>query len=289
MENILIGHAVAEQVFILNAQLRSSTHTAVKQAGIQNLSAYSPWTSIAPLTGTFPPNELLQCPNFERGSLVADAPYLAHVKDFIANKANAIIAGLPSSPDDWLPDGVVSNDLAALFREGKRILVASSPVLSRLYLEFVDFVVPLAHGRNRGYSTHLARGVIFRSFPPQANAYDVAIDLAHELGHQVLMAWQSVDKILATDHDQPVFSEIRQVDRPAIQSFHAAVALAYMLFFVKTMQNSPECQDAGLRRGKTYRGTLQASLNMATHSLRKNCQFTPLGLKMMEEMELVGA
>lgn len=289
MENILIGHAVAEQVFMLNAQLRSSTHASAKQAGVQSLSAYSPWTSVAPLTGSIPPSELLQSPNFERGSLVIDAAYLRHVRDFISNKASVIIAGLPNSPDDWLPDGVVSNELAALFREGKRVLVASSPVLSRLYLEFVDFVVPLADGRNRGYSTHLARGVIFRSFPPQANAYDVAIDLAHELGHQVLMAWQSVDKILTTDHEQPVFSEIRQVDRPAIQSFHAAVALAYMLFFVKSMQGSAECQDAGLRRGKTYRGTLQASLNMATLSLRKNCKFTPLGLKMMEEMELVGA
>lgn len=289
MDNILIGNSIAEQVFILNAQLRASTHSIASQVGIQSLSAYSPWISITPLTVAPPPIELLHCPNFERGSLVTDPTYLGFVKDFVGNKANGIIDALPGAPDDWLPDGVVGNDLATLFREGKRILVNSSPIISRLYLEFVDFVVPLAYGRNRGYSTHLARGIIFRSFPPQANAYDVAIDLAHELGHQVLMAWQSVDKILTTDHKQPVFSEIRQVDRPAIQSFHAAVALAYMLFFVKNMQHNAECQDAGLRRGKTYRGTLQVSLNMATNSLRKSCQFTPVGLKMMEEMELIGA
>lgn len=289
MENILIGSSMAEQVFILNAQLRKSTFAISKQQCAPTISAYSPWVCISPLSSVQPPKELLECPVFEKGSLVIDESYLKQVREYISGSAHRIIEGLPHTREDWLPDGGVTADLATLFRQGKRLVVSTDPVLSRLYTEFVDYVVPLTHGRNRGYSTHLARGVIFRSFPPNANAYDIAIDLAHELGHQVLMAWQSVDKILTTDHDQPVFSEIRLVNRPAIQSFHAAVALAYMLYFVKSLPNDTDCQEAGVRRGKAYRGSLHESLNMAIASLRQNCKFTALGTRMLEEMQLVAA
>lgn len=287
MENILIGKSVAEQVFILNGQLRKSTHNTYATKCGASISSYSPWVSIFPVSSKRPHRELLECPTFERGGLVTDEAYLARVRQFITHDAFRIIDGLPHSQEDWLPDGGVTDELANIYRHGKRLLVNSCTSLSRLYAEFVDYVIPLTHGRNRGYSTHLARGVIFRSFPPNANAYDVAIDLAHELGHQVLMTWQSVDGILKSDPDQPVFSEIRLVDRPAIQSFHAAVALAYMLYFVQSLPDDPACQEAGIRRGKSYRGTLQESLVMAIKSLRENCQFTAVGARMLDEMQLV--
>jgi HEXXH motif-containing protein len=289
MEDVLIGQSVAEQVFMLNAQLRSATAAAMaKRSGekrTEEFSSYSPWSSLSALLTDEPPAfHLTQNPTFERGALVTSENYLASAREFISTKGAKIIEGLPGPAEDWLPDTSASAETASLVREARRVLIGSSPVLSRLYLEFVDYVIPLARGRNRGYSSHLARGIIFRSFLPSANKYDVAIDLAHELGHQVLITWQSVDPILTSDADQPVFSEIRKVDRPAIQSFHAAVALAYMLFFVRTLHGDAQCQEAAERRGRTYRGSLGESLEMALDSLNKNCSFSPLGLKMMAEM-----
>lgn len=51
-----------------------------------------------------------------------------------------------------------------------------------------------------------------------------AINLAHEVGHQMLFTYQSADAIIEGDPLEPVYSPIRQTLRPAIQVMHALVA-----------------------------------------------------------------
>lgn len=86
----------------------------------------------------------------------------------------------------------------------------------------------------RGFSSHLFRGAIFMDPPATVDhrfeAY--AINLAHELGHQAFFVYQSADPIIDGPLDAPVYSVIRMTDRPAIQSYHAVVAAAYMAEFI---------------------------------------------------------
>jgi HEXXH motif-containing protein len=86
----------------------------------------------------------------------------------------------------------------------------------------------------RGFSSHLFRGAIFMDPPATVDhrfeAY--AINLAHELGHQAFFVYQSADPIIDGPLDAPVYSVIRMTDRPAIQSYHAVVASAYMAEFI---------------------------------------------------------
>lgn len=58
------------------------------------------------------------------------------------------------------------------------------------------------------------------------------IDLAHELAHQSLMIYQHAGDILLGSKEW-VYSGVREVERPAISSFHACGALVYMSKCVK--------------------------------------------------------
>ena len=127
--------------------------------------------------------------------------------------------------------------------------------------------------------------MVYRGFPPWATEWDVAIDLVHELGHQSLFVWQSVDDLLTTDPSAPVYSLIRKGYRPAQQTYHGAVALAFMLNFVRAYPDVPGCQEVAAIRGSWYRDSLNASLGMALESLRRECQFTDIGKAMFDEMD----
>ena len=60
----------------------------------------------------------------------------------------------------------------------------------------------------------------------------MAIALAHELGHNCFFLLQSGQRPISDDTwSTKIYSGVRQVERPAIASFHGAVALGYMLSF----------------------------------------------------------
>jgi|GEM_PF-6745257 len=188
---------------------------------------------------------------------------------------------------DWIPITEASSWQKNLFDEGRSILLESTPIFTRMYLDFVDFVLPISGSCNRGFSSHLARGIIFRAIPEDADKYDIAIDLAHELGHHGLMVLQSIDQIISSDPMRPVYSQIRRTLRPAIQTFHAAAALAFMLMLVKAMPNDHACKLTADRRGKKYADSLGKSLRLSIHALRLHCNFTQLGELLMTEMDSV--
>lgn len=296
MANLLIGGQLSEPFFELNAQLRASTRELANKVIPGGARFYSPWLCTYPRFGTPPNLALLEEPPCERGGLIIDEQYLAHarawVNDIVLFHQSAITVdsgevALPGEPHTWLPLETVSERIMDLFREGKKLLLASDPHMCRQYLEMIDFVVPIFSPgkKNRGFSHHLARGIIFRSFPEEATIWDVGIDLAHELGHQTLFVWQSADAILTSPKDAPVYSFIRKANRPAIQTFHAAVALAYMLSFTRCYADEADCREVAARRGDWYVDTLDKSLRLSLESLRANCTFTELGDALMQEME----
>jgi hypothetical protein len=283
MESLLIGTVLDGAFSLLNENLRTSTIEAARHRWGRVITRYSPWLSCAPSFDQIP-SELIYFDPEARGALLRDRAVLASMSEFMGGPAKASIARLPGDPSTWLPS---AEGISDVYPDAVSIIRNAAPVLSYLYDELVDYVVPLGGGRNRGFSTHLARGAIFRSLPGTDNAYDVAIDVVHEIGHQTLMVWQSVDPILVSDHAAPVFSQIRQTDRPAIQTYHATVALAFMRYLEVVMADSAGMRAAAERRGMAYTRSLSHSLGLSITSVRKACDVSELGGKLLDEMEVL--
>jgi HEXXH motif-containing protein len=280
---LLIGPVIDGAFFDLFDGLKASTVEHASRRWHRIIPAYSPWLCFAPLLDEVPA-ELIYLQPPVRGGLIADPLILSTMADFLAGPGRPAIDELPGETAAWLPG---PSGAGHAFDGALAIIARTAGTVSDLYSRTVDYVVPLGGGRNRGFSTHLARGAIFRSLPAESDAWDVAIDLIHEVGHQVLMTWQSVDPILSSPHDAPVFSEIRRADRPAIQSFHAAVALAFMRFLELRHPDEPGMRAAAARRGASYSGSLSLSLELALKVVREACAVTDLGRRMIGEMEAV--
>lgn len=283
MGALLIGEQIDGAVSLLNEQLRANTVEYAQRKLGRIIPSYSPWLCFAPVTQAIPPS-LITFNADRQGGLALNDAFLAEASAFLAVEGRAAIDELPGDPDVWLPN---RQNISSTFEAAAAVIDCSDATIRQLYAGMVDYVVPLGGGRNRGYSTHLCRGAIFRSLPADNDEYDVAIDIIHEVGHHVLMAWQSVDPIITSPHDAPVFSQIRRADRPAIQSFHAAVALAYMLYLAKTQTDDARMQAAAERRGRSYTDSLSHSLGLAIDAVRKECVFTEVGETMLDEMEAV--
>lgn len=287
MTSLLVGQDIADELFEVSKNLKNATRAGfVEKFGLGG-SCYTPWMCMYPVINTAPPTDLLHMPFCEPGGLVSEPGYLVTARDFVAMHPRLNNDGIfDDKPEYWLPDPNVSQAQQAAFVAGRKLLLSTSASLTRLYFELVDFVIPLpGTKKNRGYSSSLLRGAIFRTIPEESTPADIAIDLVHELGHQVLQKWQSVDPIITSDPNAPIYSEIRRTLRPAIQTFHAAVALAYMHLFVESMKLDEECAAAGKRRGALYTDDLRTSLLLSTSSLRQKCAFSKAGARMLDEME----
>lgn len=280
---LLCGAVIDSAFFLLSEKLRAeSVAYACRKFG-RVITEYTPWLSFAPIVSELDSALIYSAPE-HRGGLLSDPPTLAALSELFLGTGSQVISDLPGERANWLPS---TRHISTALPAALEALMKAGPFIPPLYREIVDFIVPLGGGRNRGFSTHIARGAIFRSLPADNDSADVAIDVAHELGHQVLIVWQSVDPILASDPLAPVFSQIRRTDRPAIQTFHATVALAYMREVEVQLANDPAIIAAAKRRGATYAESLSKSLELSISSVRKNCRLTDVGATMLNEMELL--
>ena len=164
--------------------------------------------------------------------------------------------------------------------------------------EFVKEVIPLGMRpplmarslRGRGVSSHFYRGGILVDLPEIDEHLDVelAINLAHELGHQALMVYQNAHPIIDGDPRAAVYSAIRSVERPAIKSFHALVALAYMKeFAAKALRNAGTSEDRRLRLALRVE-QIDGDLRLGARALRNaGVRFTELGGELFEECEAI--
>lgn len=285
MEALLIGRGLSDDVLFVNAALRQSTVDFAREKLGRDITWYSPWLSFVPYTRQIPDALIYQRPD-TTGDLVTDKVLLDVMAAFMTGKGAVALESLPGEQSAWVPNG---DNISDVYDEAARRIRNASATLHTLFDEVVDFVVPLGGGRNRGYSTHYARGAIFRSLPADNDACDVAFDVVHELGHQMLMVWQSVDAILDSDPEAEVFSQIRRRNRPAIQSFHATVALAFMAHLEAETKDDEFMQAAADRRGRSYDTSLRHSLGLAIDSIRKECRPTALGSKLLDEMAVFAA
>ena len=189
---------------------------------------------------------------------------------------------LNSDRDKELSLGNMSAQELDLLNASIELVHSSGDDVSELFSEVVKHVVPINTAKlkaqnNIGFSTHLAKGSIFLSVPN--TTLPLAINIAHELGHQCLYLYQTADPIIAQGLDTPIFSYVRKTHRPAIQAFHASVALAFMVRFLKQIQPS---------RGEQsyYQDVLQRLRSDFKRSLDEydSVVFTELGQVLYEDM-----
>ena len=189
---------------------------------------------------------------------------------------------LTSENDKCLSLGNMSAQELDLLNKALSIVKESNTDIAELFSEVVKHVVPINTAKmkarnNIGFSTHLAKGSIFLSVP--STTLPLVINIVHELGHQCLYLYQTADPIIAQGLDTPIFSYVRKTHRPAIQSFHATVALAFMVRFLKQIQPS--------RGEKSYcQHVLQRLRSDFKRSLDEydSVVFTELGQVLYEDM-----
>lgn len=278
--NLIIGNEINDAIFQLCEQLKKSTVDSFNQRTGKSINKYNPWLCFQSETLEIPDNLIFHSYSDDT-PLIRDKVLLDTARQFMLGKGSIALNDLFGKNDLWAPDISTLHDV---YNESINLIKDTHPVLKRLFEGLIEFVIPLGGPTHRGYSTHFARGAIFRCFPLGCDEYDMAFYITHELGHNALIVWQSVDPIITSDLNEPVFSEIRRTNRPAIQTFHAALVLSYMLLLEKSALNSKGMVAAAKRQGKAVEGTLQSALGLSIISLQKTCTFSEVGYQILSEM-----
>lgn len=274
----------------LSSSLKTATVAYANEHGGGNYRSYTPWLCAAPFVRDVEAHHSLLTAGYSTGELVTGEGYLEAVSAFLHGDLAFSFETMPGGPETWrvLTDVESSAPgVAATFDRARARLFYASEFFKALYPVLVEMIVPLDRERSSGFSSHFARGVIFRSFPEGHSSISMAMDLAHEMGHQALMLLQSADPLLTSDPEAPVYSQIRHADRPAIQSLHATAALAYMTLLEDQMKEEKVIETFHDDRILRYGGSLRESLVKALDSLDSACSFSPVGHQLMNEFAVL--
>lgn len=136
-----------------------------------------------------------------------------------------------------------------------------------------------------GLSTHFYRKGVFLSRPmvDETRAFELALNLTHEMGHQALMAYEVLDDIIQGGPEVQSFSPIRQTSRPAIQSLHAVIAIVYMLEFIYAFERKL-LQIIGPDYLNKRKAELKKGLKEGLYSL-EDISMTKLGNQIVSELQ----
>lgn len=280
---MILGVRGVEALRHVADSLRERTRATAEEISARNLSFYTPWLGFAPVIGNELSNERLLDLPYLRGSVIADEAYLREVARFLARHEDLTVANLIGSKEDWAilqTPACVRPDVVRAIVSASAVTTSASSFFKEIYDVVVEMVIPLASPRARGWSCHYMRGVIFLGLAPNYPTLDLALDLVHELGHQSLALLQSCDPIIASDHFAPVYSQVRRAMRPAIQSLHAAAAIAYMTQFAHDIGQSSYVHPE-------FDAPMPVVLRHALTSLDLACAFTDVGNAVMEDFHAI--
>lgn len=170
----------------------------------------------------------------------------------------------------------------------KELLEQLHPRLNRIFESVVEMVIPTRFkskiNEGIGLSTFEIPGAIFINLDAIPDIFNLLLSMVHESAHQVLMIYQHGDPIIKGDILTPVFSGIRQMNRPAILAFHAIFAMTYMSELIsKSLEfNNP------LFKKEDQMNIFVDVLNKIYQtliSLKKNCEFTDIGGRILNSIE----
>ncbi len=143
-------------------------------------------------------------------------------------------------------DPKVYSENSSEIQEALRLISDSLPWMGRLYKAVIsDLVFVQKAGESRfvggGASEYNFIGLIMMSLRPsnQFSEIDLAISIAHELGHNCFFLLQAgMLPVREEDWGKKIYSGIKKVRRPVYASLHAIVALMYMLVLVRSFLNT---------------------------------------------------
>jgi len=256
---------------------------------------YLPWMAVRSRRDALSPLITRTCvlPNALR--LVDNAHNLELLADALRDKEHAVAAIVPQDIGvEVLTDTSLLAGWAEKLQEAEATLNLVVPWMGALCRHILQFVVPIrhqldGHPKKRGFSTPLCYGAIFLTFEDRIQSepwsvIELAIDLAHELGHHVLHTYQTADRIISSDLTAPVYSGIKRTTRPAIMSLHASMALAYMLIAACCLQK--RCLDRlmSARLSKIIEDYATQQYH-ALSEIRAHCTFTALGKHILHDLQ----
>lgn len=293
---MIIGKDAVKFVSQLNAEL--TRKTLAHASGKLNLSfpRLVPWMCLACLTDIDWIDTSILFDEYEWGELLTDREKLHRIAEFLRKEGSPIMdaaigpnAGLLNPITFSVIEEVRINnqDGIACYHHARNLLLESDPLLSYLFKSLVHFVIPIRSSSGKfSFSTHLARGAIFLSLSEkQHSKITMTIDLAHELGHQALMIFQSADPLLESPLDQPLWSGIRQTYRPAIQCLQATAALSYMTLLTGSLRRKAELTASERDHIEENHDSQLEKMKSTLYGLKRECRFTEAGKRIIKEFE----
>jgi hypothetical protein len=244
-------------------------------------------------------SEITKCAfDFEQINIVASTGALERIEERFKDQNKRSLQGLLTADIDsriLVDVGSRFPHAEDLTRESIVWLNDLSPWTGQLLKTMISWVIPIYHEKynrpfRRGFSHLDYLGVIFTTFVERGNQCQelrrsvLAVDLAHELGHQALMLYQLTDKILATPLDTPVYSSVRRTDRPAIFALHACVAAAYMIEVCAAIERSPLSSQIEREFAHNSISELVSHQSVGLESLGKVSTFTQIGQLIFDEL-----
>lgn len=284
MAHLIVGDGADAVLAALSGRLRAQTLALCNSLDGRDFSTYSPLMAGRPVWPEPAPDLLLEAPRETEGEVIVARDYLQALTGFLDAHPDLLVE-LIGSRDDWsICESVreTRQPMIAALIDTRNTVVNASPFFAGAYNALIQWIVPLQQPRPRGWSLQNARGMIFLGFQDGYDATNLALDLVHEMGHQALALFQSADPIFVTDPRAPVYSEVRKTYRPAIQSLHAAAAIAFMTRFLADVDKLDH-------HHPDFHQSLPDTLERAVATLRKNCEFTPVGAQILEDFAASGS
>jgi len=165
--------------------------------------------------------------------------------------------------------------------------ISSEPLFGRFIKRVVNVVVPVLDKEfeNYAFSTILARGAILISIPSHdLRSIIYELNLVHEFAHQILYLLQCVDTIIEEDQIfKPIWSGIRQQNRPAIKTLHGLVAMVVLINHIEFMLNGNHDHKEIVFLKNHYRNYFKKALE-SVESL-ESIRFTEFGLDLFIELK----
>lgn len=278
--SIIVGNSANVLLSDLSEKLRLNTTRRASELDSTVYRTYQPWLCLRSLRKCNFAEALLQVPH-SSSVPIADESHLLAIEQFLEENRDILKDHLPGNPDAWQIFTDVARTRPKMliqFAELIEFVFKNSEFFASVYPALVSCLIPMRQRKPQGLSNVFMRGAIFLSFEEEYSQISLALDLVHEMGHQALFLWQSVDPLMTSSWTEEVYSEIRREPRPAILCFHAAAALAYMWRFALDSGNPDYIHD-------DFDISLDKVLRKAITSLRNGCDLTPLGSHLLNEFE----
>ncbi|MCP3930859.1 MAG: hypothetical protein GY909_17440 [Oligoflexia bacterium] len=233
MNQWITGTTGTKRITLLNEKFESVCLARISNEKSANFSVYTPFMSLGEGRENLP-SLLLE----ERTLLVKDNEYLQYLRAFYTPPANRLIDnrntvefGFEKKKED-------------IFNSALELFNSSNSFVVNVFSSIVRNIIPMktieseVRKEGVGNSNRESIGALYLSAPSaEPRHLQLAINVAHEVGHQALMLYQTSDSIIhPSELTKNVYSAVRRTDRPAIQSFHALVALVYMYDFVDSIE-----------------------------------------------------